>query len=129
MKRTVFLCWLLALSFCAPGHGADRSAQRVDHIVLVWFKQGTSVEHIQQVREKTLDLKRIPGMEDLHVGLALQSERPIVDDSFDLGISMRFNSVEAMHRYLTHPEHRAFVELNIEGKVDKLLVYDIVHQP
>jgi len=52
-----------------------------------------------------------------------------VDDSFDLGIVMTFDSAPEMRAYLVHPRHKAFVQNHIEGRVQRLLVYDIASGP
>ncbi len=117
LKHSVWLLLLLCSSLPA--------SQRVDHVVTLWFKPEVPDRYVQQVIEQTRKLATIPGIEDLQVGSAVQSERPIVDDSFDLGITMRFSSKQAMREYLLHPRHKAFVEAFIKDKVVKLLVYDI----
>ena len=96
----------------------------VHHIVLVWFPPGTPADQIETVIQQSRALAGIKGVSSLKVGKAIASDRAIVDDSFDIGISMQFDSVEAMNRYLVHPQHKAFVSTYIKGKASKLLVYD-----
>ena len=57
-------------------------------------------------------------------GLSIKSDRPIVDDSFDLGIAMTFRSVDDMNQYLIDPRHTKFVDTWLKGRLDKMLVYD-----
>ena len=45
------------------------------------------------------------------------------DDSFDLALSMQFDSVADMHAYVIHPQHQEFLKL-AKPHVAKLMVYD-----
>lgn len=96
----------------------------VHHLILVWFPETTTPEEIALIKEETLKLKEIDELLSVSVGEAIESERSIVDDSFDLGIHMTFASVESMNQYLTHERHKSFVERYVKGKVKKIVVYD-----
>jgi len=63
-------------------------------------------------------------MEQLQIGRSLSSNRKIVDDSFDIGIYMRFNSVSDMNSYLKHPRHIELVDMHIKPNIDKIIIYD-----
>jgi len=49
----------------------------------------------------------------------------MVDDSFDLGIVMDFDSAAALDVYLAHPRHQAFFERYVKGRPEQVLIYDI----
>jgi hypothetical protein len=91
---------------------------------MVWYKDKVTAEQQAAITEETLKLKHIPGIVSLDLGKAIPSERPIVDDSFDLGIVMTFKNETDMNAYLKHPQHQMFVKKHIKGNVEKLLVYD-----
>jgi hypothetical protein len=122
MRAILTLLVAVLLSACntAPPRPAT-----INHVVLAWFKDTVSAAEIAEIRARSLELRGIPGLETIQAGSAVPSERPIVDDSFDLGLVMGFESVQAMQVYLTHPSHLAFVERYLKGKVERLLVYDI----
>ena len=111
---------LLATSCKECPHGAPK----VHHVILVWFKAGLPPGEINLIKEETLKLKEIEQLLSVSVGEAIESERPIVDDSFDLGIHMTFESVDSMNQYLVDERHKSFVEKYIKGKVKKIVVYD-----
>jgi hypothetical protein len=69
----------------------------------------------------------ISQIQHLSVGPAVPSERPIVDDSFDVGLVMRFNSKADMDAYEKHPVHvNAVKEVQtLMPLAKRLLVYDI----
>jgi len=122
MRKLLMPLFIVLLGACST---PPESKSTINHLVLVWFKDSASKTEIAQVRAHSLALRSIPGLLAIQAGSAVPSKRPIVDDSFDLGLVMSFASIEAMNAYLVHPRHKAFVEKHIKGRVERLLVYDI----
>lgn len=118
--KTFFSALILALFL--GGCGLDKT--RLNHVILVWFNEEVTPAQIAQIETKTGELSAIGELKFVTTGRAVQSDRPIVDDSFDLGVIMQFDSKEAMERYLEDPRHKAFVAEYLKGKVKKLVVYD-----
>jgi hypothetical protein len=116
---------LLTLSGCGglPGAGVAPE-QRIHHVVLCWLKEPGNSAQRQELIEQTRLLKRIPGMRELRVGEVIPSDRAIVDDSFDIGIVMTFDTEAEMNWYLQHPQHRWAVKEHILPLTRKILVYD-----
>jgi Stress responsive A/B Barrel Domain len=96
----------------------------VDHVVLVWLKRPGNEQDRQTLLATGRELRAIPGIRFLDAGTALPSERPTVDDSFDIGYVMRFDSPAALEAYAVHPIHVKAKETLIKLS-GKLLVYDI----
>lgn len=119
MRQLAFI-GLLLLTACAP----VEVKQPVHHIVLVWLKAGTPPEAYEQIIEGSRTLAHIGQIRDLQVGKPIPSERRIVDDSFSLGLYMRFDSVADMNAYLTNPRHVQFVDTLVKPHLEKLVVYD-----
>jgi hypothetical protein len=65
-------------------------------------------------------------VEHLSVGTPLASERPVVDDSFDVGLVMRFANAADLAVYEKHPVHVKAVNEILKPAAKKLLVYDVV---
>ncbi|MDH5190371.1 MAG: Dabb family protein [Gammaproteobacteria bacterium] len=107
-------------------HQLDNSGQSIQHVVIVWFKSDTSEETIKTIIEETRRLKQIPGILGLSVGHSVPSQRKIVDDSFDIGIVMRFPDKTTMDRYINHPQHIDFVKTWVKPHIRKIIVYDIL---
>ena len=107
-------------------HQLDNSGQSIQHVVIVWFKSDTSEETIKTIIEETRRLKQIPGILGLSVGHSVPSQRKIVDDSFDIGIVMRFPDKITMDRYINHPQHVDFVKTWVKPHIRKIIVYDIL---
>ena len=113
---------LLSLLF-SPAAQAD-----VTHVVFSWFKPDAPAGALEAAIENGAGLAGIPGVLELRSGAAVPSERSIVDDSFDIGLTMRFADIETMNAYLAHPDHVAYVETFIKPYAARILVYDIQDQ-
>ena len=123
MKTLAAALTALGLASCASIAPPAKTGT-VDHVVLVWLKRPGNAEDKQTLVELGNELRSIPGISFLDSGTALPSERPIVDDSFDIGYVMRFDSSAALASYAVHPKH-------VEAKDEllrlsrKIVVYDI----
>jgi len=116
----------LALVSCASISPAPKSGS-VDHVVLIWLKRPGNTADRQALRQAADELKAIPQVKSISHGTALASERPIVDDSFDVGFVMRFDSPADLHAYEMDPRHVAKVNSVLKPLTKKIVVYDVVH--
>jgi hypothetical protein len=124
---TAAVCALLAA--CAgPAERGDAAAEPVAHLVLCWLEDAGNADHRRRVIERTRALAYAPGMLDLRVGPALPSERGIVDDSFDVGVYMRFRSRAAMQRYLEDPVHKQAVREVFRPLCREIRVHDFLER-
>ena len=96
----------------------------VIHTVFLWLKKPGDEQHRHRLLRATHRLRAIPGVLDIRFGEKIESDRDIVDDSFDIGITLYFSTTEAMNDYLVHPLHHAVVEQEIRPLVDRMVVYD-----
>ncbi len=55
----------------------------------------------------------------------MNSDRSIVDDSFDVGIIVTLPNQQAMDLYLKHPVHTNAVEYVLKPLLKKITVYDM----
>lgn len=123
MKLHTALLAVVFLASCATIAPPAKPGS-VDHVVLVWLRQPGNADDKQTLVELGNQLRTIPGIRFLDSGTALPSERPIVDDSFDIGFVMRFDSPAALENHAVHPKHvKARDELLRLSR--KILVYDI----
>lgn len=116
----LILVWLSA--GCAQK--IQKPVNPVQHVVLLWFTADVTNSWIQQIETETLKLRAIPQVLSLETGQSIKSDRPTVEDSFDLGIAMTFRSVDDMNQYLIDPRHTKFVDTWLKGRLDKMLVFD-----
>jgi|UniRef100_UPI0037840582 hypothetical protein len=99
---------------------------KVEHIVLVWLKRpGNAADRATLIACAKRFQAEIKEIQHLSVGPAVPSERPIVDDSFDVGFVMRFASKADMDAYERHPVHQKAVKETLMPLAKKVQVYDI----
>ncbi|MDX8391660.1 MAG: Dabb family protein [Mariprofundaceae bacterium] len=126
MKRLIlllFLCFSLNASMFASLAAAETS--NVHHVVLLWLKEPGNLQAIHKITAVSHSFAAIPGVLSVKIGTGMQSERAIVDDSFDIGMIFTFANRQAMHAYLNHPVHKRSVDHMIQPLVRKIIVYDI----
>lgn len=98
----------------------------VDHVVLMWQKYPGNTADRHALLAACTELRSIPGIQFLDTGTALASDRPVVDDSFDVGLIVRFDSKKSLHRYETSPLHLKKVTEVLKPLTRKIVVYDVV---
>ena len=109
MKRTLIaLLFGGLLSACAGSPTKPAAPPDQDflmHVVLVWLKQPGNAQHRAQIITASQRLREIPGVLDLYVGEVVPSDRPVVEDSYDVALSLRFATQADLQAYLSHPIH------------------------
>lgn len=125
MKTLITLVSILSLVSCA-GIAPPAPKGSIDHVVLMWQKRPGNADDRQKLISACQDLRVIPGILILDTGTALPSDRPVVDDSFDLGLTVRFDSAKSLHAYETDPLHVKKVTDVLKPLTKKILVYDMV---
>ena len=121
--------WLLLFVLLAVGSlpalavEPDRDATVV-HVVLVWLKEPGNLKHRQRIIEISREFETIPGVIDVSVGEVVTSDRPIVDDSFDVGLYLTFSSVDAMNTYLADDRHQKALREVFRPLSERYIVYD-----
>ena len=121
--------WLLLFVLLAVGSlpalavEPDRDATVV-HVVLVWLKEPGNLKHRQRIIEISREFETIPGVIDVSVGEVVTSDRPIVDDSFDVGLYLTFSSVDAMNTYLADDRHQMALREIFRPLSERYIVYD-----
>nr|VFK04467.1 MAG: Stress responsive A/B Barrel Domain [Candidatus Kentron sp. H]VFK05484.1 MAG: Stress responsive A/B Barrel Domain [Candidatus Kentron sp. H]VFK07733.1 MAG: Stress responsive A/B Barrel Domain [Candidatus Kentron sp. H] len=99
---------------------------RINHVVLLWLKASGNAAHRERIIEISKTFEKIPGVLKVRVGEAVPSERAMVNDSFDLAISIAFANTDEMNRYLAHPRHQEAVREVLSPLVARIVVYDFV---
>jgi hypothetical protein len=122
MKRYLVVLVLGAFAGCASVQEAPRS--NVHHVVLCWLKDAGNVEHRRQIMDASRSFRNIPGVLAVRVGEAIDSDRVIVDDSFDVAVSLSFADEQSLAEYLAHPIHQKAKREILLPIVNKIVVYD-----
>jgi len=127
MKRInhfIILSIVILLLFQITTYSQESKENPLTHAVICWLHQETSEKEINLLIKEIKKLNSIPGIVDLQVGRSIDSEREIVDDSFSIAITMKFNSIIGMKSYLSHKDHVKFVNEILKPKLTKIVVYD-----
>ena len=120
-----FIATFLILTVgCVSNHQSERE-QALSHVVLCWLKEPGNTEHRNQIIEVSKTFTKIPGVLDVRVGKVIESNRSIVDDSFDVGILVVVLDAKRLQEYLDHPIHQNAKRDVLLPLVEKVLVYDI----
>jgi hypothetical protein len=107
------------------GYQRAPEAGQVEHVVLIWLKAQGNPAQRDQIVAATKDFqKSIPGILSISAGTALPSDRPVVDDSFDIALVMRFENQAALASYEKHPVHVKAVTEVLKPLAGRILVYD-----
>ena len=69
-------------------------------------------------------LKPVPGVLSFHVGRMVPSNRPVVDQSYQVALNLVFPDKKAQDDYQVHPLHLEFVEKFFKPNCVKCVVYD-----
>ena len=94
------------------------------HIVIFWTKPADAKAADELVAGANKYLKDIPGVLHFHVGKMSPSPRPVVDQSYQVGLNLIFPSKAAEQAYQVHPQHIEFVEKVFKRVGKKVLIYD-----
>ncbi len=126
MMRLLFslLIFLVVTACVTSQNNESQTKSKLVHVVLIWLKQPGNIEHRERIINVSQGLKEIPTVQKISVGQPVTSNRKIVDDSFDVGLTMTFKSIEDMQRYLAHPMHRNAVEDVLKPLAAEIKVYD-----
>ena len=97
---------------------------RLYHLVFCWLKEEGNESHRQKIIEATQTFRTIPGVIQAEAGNVVESERDIVDDSFDVGILIVTQDRASLKKYLDHPIHQKAKKEVLSPLVKRVLVYD-----
>jgi len=125
MKPWILLLFLFVASLSHSAITKEHSSGAFNHVVLIWLKDPGNQQAIDQITTASQSFSAIPGVLAVKVGRAANSDRPIVDDSFDVGIIISFPDKQTMEAYLMHPIHTRAVHDTIKPLVKRITVYDI----
>jgi len=130
-RRVVAACALAAVcalaAACAtqPPAPAPEPEPGIVHVVLVWLRDPADRNARERLTQASLAFAGIDGVMDVRVGGPVPSERPIVDDSFDLAIVVSLRDRHALDAYLAHPEHARAGREVLAPAAARVLVYDV----
>lgn len=121
----LFILVVLSTQKCFQNTPEPKQSGSVQHIVFCRLNNPGDEAAKQKIFETSKSFEQIPGVLQVTVGGAISSERPVVDDSFDIGIIITCKDREALQYYLQHPLHIKATKEVLQPLVSKILIYDI----
>lgn len=94
------------------------------HIVIFWTDPTRPEAPDELIAGANRYLRTIPGVLHFHVGKMVSSPRPVVQQSYQVGLNLIFADKAAHDAYQTHPQHVEFVEKVFKPLCRKVVVYD-----
>ena len=95
------------------------------HSVFFWLKADLNDEQRAAFRQGVESLKQIEDAVAVYVGTpADTAERPVVDRSYDVGLTVVVEDVAAHDRYQDHEIHHAFVG-EFKEYWERVQIYDV----
>ncbi len=115
----------IAIDALAAPTGPVSDRGQIEHVVLVWLNRPGSTRDRATLIKATKDLQKSTGLiRSLTYGRPVASVRPVVDDTFDLALFMRFASRRDLAAFEDHPAHVQAKKEILQPLARKVLVYD-----
>jgi hypothetical protein len=93
------------------------------HVVIFWTDPAKSGAPDQVIASAKKYLAPIQGVVNFHVGKMARSHRDVVDQSYQVGLNIQFESKKVQDEYQHHPMHLEFID-QCKGLWIKVVVYD-----
>ena len=94
------------------------------HVVIFWTDPANPKAADELIAGANQYLKPIPGVLHFHVGKMAGSHRPVVDQSYQVALSLAFPDKKSQDDYQVHPRHVEFVEKVFKPTCKRVVVYD-----
>ena len=94
------------------------------HVVIFWTdpEQPNATQELLDGADKYL--KPIPGVLSFHIGKMASSERPVVDQTYQVALNIVFPDKKTQDEYQVHPMQVDFIETAFKRVCKKVVVYD-----
>ncbi len=93
------------------------------HTVFFWLKEKNNQEHYKALHNGLLELSKIDLIQTAYVGKVADTNREVIDSSYDFSITFIFDTKENQDAYQTNEDHYKFIE-KCSQYWSKVQVYD-----
>jgi hypothetical protein len=93
------------------------------HTVYFWLKPGLLPAEREAFYAGVHSLGTVPGSVHVWIGKPADTDRPVIDRSYDCGLTLVFTDKAGHDAYQVHPIHLRFVE-TCHDKWTRVQVYD-----
>lgn len=94
------------------------------HVVIFWTKPGSPDAAAALLAGAEKYLRPIPGVRTFHVGKMVPSQRPVVEQSYQVALNLIFDTKQQQDDYQVHPLHIEFVEKVFKPHCERAVIYD-----
>lgn len=94
------------------------------HIVIFWTKPEIAGAADALVAGAEKYLRPVPGVRLFHVGKMATSDRPVVEQSYQVALNLTFDTKKDQDDYQVHPSHIEFVEKVFKPNCARVVIYD-----
>jgi len=94
------------------------------HVVIFWTDPANPKAADELIAGAEKYLRPIPGVVHFHVGRMSTSQRPVVDQTYQVALNLIFPDKKAQDDYQIHPRHLDFVEKVFKKYCQRVVVYD-----
>ncbi len=94
------------------------------HVVIFWTHPAKPDAAAALIAGAEQYLRPIPGVLHFHIGKMVPSQRPVVEQSYQVALNLVFPSKQAQDDYQVHPLHVEFIEKAFKPNCQKVVVYD-----
>jgi len=96
----------------------------LSHIVVFWLKEDLSDAQRSAFRRGLESLKAIESTRGLYIGAHAETgDRPVIDKSYSLALTVLFDTIRDHDAYQVHPLHQAFLK-QFGPLWTRVLIYD-----
>lgn len=93
------------------------------HTVYFWLKDELTAEEKQAFRQGLESMQDIKEATGVYIGTPAETDRPVIDRSYDFGLTVLLPDLAAHDAYQVHPLHKAFLE-NFASCWERVVIYD-----
>ncbi len=122
LMQISLLCFLSVTAYSVSA----KENKKVTHVVMVWLKEPGNEKQRTAFIKASEALNDFPGIINRHVGVVQANDRMIVDDTFDVAVTVTMKNKAAMKAYLNDPEHKKILKEKIKPLVNRVVAYDFV---
>jgi Stress responsive A/B Barrel Domain len=94
------------------------------HVVIFWTDPNNPKAADELIAGANKYLKPIPGVLHYHIGKMAPSDRPVVDQTYQVAMHLVFPDKKTQDDYQVHPMHIEFVKGVFKTTCIKVVVYD-----
>ncbi|NOQ13116.1 MAG: Dabb family protein [Methyloprofundus sp.] len=123
MKKLLQSVLFIGLLFTAYMTHAKED-QRVSHVVVVWLNEPGNAQMREQFIKASRALETLPGVVSRHVSAMIPSDRPKVDDTFDVAVTVTFENAQALNAYMKSQKHKKMLKDKLKPLVNRIVVYN-----